>query len=154
MPKYGFWFYMGVIYEHTFNRYPREWSSYFNTLPMELHWCLLNLLVKSHFKLSIILLWEKCIATHTIVRGWIKGAACGHIWHIHRAAATAGSILVSQGCIFQPQGSILLSQGCIFSTAREYIAESGVYIWQFITAAQRNGILFCNGMANSPQSSL
>ena len=28
------------------------------------------------------------------------------------------------------------------STAREYIAESGVYIWQFITAAQRNGIFF------------
>ena len=25
--------------------------------------CLLNLLVESHFKLSIILLWEKCIAT-------------------------------------------------------------------------------------------
>ena len=24
----GFWFYMGVIYEHTFNRYVREWSSY------------------------------------------------------------------------------------------------------------------------------
>ena len=70
MPKYGhygiFDFIWGAIYEHTFNRYPREWSSYINTLPMvnnQLHWCLLNLLVKSHFKLSIILLWEKCIAT-------------------------------------------------------------------------------------------
>ena len=80
---------------------------------------------------------------YTMVRGRMKGAAWGHIWHIDRAAATAGSILLSQGCIFQPQGSILLSQGCIFSTAREYIAESGVYIWQsVITAAQRNGKLF------------
>ena len=79
----------------------------------------------------------------TTVRGRVKGAAWGHIWHIDRAAATAGSILLSQGCIFQPQGSILLSQGCMFSTAREYIAESGVYIWQsVITAAQRNGKLF------------
>ena len=78
-----------------------------------------------------------------MVRGRMKGTAWGHIWHIDRAAATAGSILLSQGCIFQPQGSILLSQGCIFSTAREYIAESGVYIWQsVITAAQRNGKLF------------
>ena len=38
MPKYGhygiFDFIWGIIYEHTFNRYPREWSSYFNTLPM------------------------------------------------------------------------------------------------------------------------
>ena len=34
------------------NRYPREWSSYFNTLPLvnnQLHWCLLHLLVKSHY---------------------------------------------------------------------------------------------------------
>ena len=78
-----------------------------------------------------------------MVRGRMKGAAWGHIWHIDRAAATAGSILLSQGCIFQPQGSILLGQGCIFSTAREYIAESGVYIWQsVITATQRNGKLF------------
>ena len=41
---------MEVIYGRTFNRYPRDWSSYFYTLPMvsnELHWCLLNLLVKS-----------------------------------------------------------------------------------------------------------
>ena len=39
--------------------YPHDWSSYFYTLPMvsnELHWCLLSLLVKIHFKLSIILL--------------------------------------------------------------------------------------------------
>ena len=78
-----------------------------------------------------------------MVHGRMKGAAWGHIWHIDRAAATAGSILLSQECIFQPQGSILLSQGCIFSTAREYIAESGVYIWQsVITAAQRNGFCF------------
>ena len=28
----------------------------------------------------------------------------------------------------------------VYSTAREYIAESGVYIWQFITAAQRNKV--------------
>ena len=69
MSKYGhygiFDFIWGVIYERTFNRYPCEWSSYFNTLPIvnnQLHWCLLNLLVNSHFKLSIILLWEKCIA--------------------------------------------------------------------------------------------
>ena len=44
-------FYMGVIYGHTFNTYSREWSSYF-TLPMvtnELHWHLVNLIVKSHF---------------------------------------------------------------------------------------------------------
>ena len=111
------------------------------------------------------------MVSYTMVCGRMKGAAWGHIWHIDRAAATAGSILLSQGYIFQPQGSILLSQGCIFSTAREYIAESGVYIstareyvaesgvyiWQsVITAAQRNGklFLFCNGMANSPQSSL
>ena len=78
-----------------------------------------------------------------MVRGRMKGAAWGRIWHIDRAAATVGSILLSQGCIFQPQGSILLSQGCIFSTTREYIAVSGVYIWQsVITAAQRNGKLF------------
>ena len=37
-----------------------------------------------------------------------------YFWHIHRATATAGNILLSQGCIFQPQESILLSQGCIF----------------------------------------
>ena len=34
--------------------------------------------------------------------------------YIDRAAATAGSVLLSQGCIFQLQGSILLSQECIF----------------------------------------
>ena len=35
VPNYGiFDFIWGVIYEHTSNRYPREWSSYFNTLPM------------------------------------------------------------------------------------------------------------------------
>jgi len=36
----GFWIYMEVIYEHPFNRYPRDWSSYFYTQPMvsnELH---------------------------------------------------------------------------------------------------------------------
>ena len=60
------------------------------------------------------------VCIYTIVRGRIKGAACGHIGHIHRAAATAGTILLSQGCIFQQQGSIL------------HIAESGVYIWQII----------------------
>ena len=27
-------FIWGVVYEHTSNRYPREWSSYFNTVPM------------------------------------------------------------------------------------------------------------------------
>ena len=66
------------------------------------------------------------IQIYTIVRGWIKGAACDHIWHIHCAAVTAGSILLSQGCIF---GKL------------------------FTTAAQRNGC-FCHGIANAPQSSL
>ena len=50
-----FIFYMGIMYIHTFNRYPRNWSSCFYSLPPmrtnESHWCLLNLLVKSHFKL-------------------------------------------------------------------------------------------------------
>ena len=29
-----------IIYEHTLNRYPRKWSSYFNTLPImyKLEW--------------------------------------------------------------------------------------------------------------------
>ena len=60
----------------------------------------------------------------------------------------------------------MAESGVYISTAREYIAESGVYIFNrkgvygrvrgvYITAAQRNGIFwFCNGMANSPQSSL
>ena len=70
-----------------------------------------------------------------MVRGRMKGAAWGHIWHIDRAAATAGSILLSQECIAE--------SGVYISTAREYIAESGVYIWQsVITAAQRNGFCF------------
>ena len=66
------------------------------------------------------------IQIYTIVRGRIKGAACDRIWHIHCAAATARSILLSQGCIF---GKL------------------------FTTAAQRNGC-FCHGIANAPQSSL
>ena len=41
--------------------------------------------------------------SYTMVRGRMKGAAWGHIWHIDRAAATAGSILLSQGCIFGNQ---------------------------------------------------
>ena len=86
---------------------------------------------------------------YTIVRGRIKGAACGHIWHIHRAAATAGSVLLSQGCIFQLQGSILLSQGCIFSTAREYIAESGVQIIHNCSTEKQFIFGFYNGIANS-----
>ena len=60
VPKYGHYeildFIWQIIYEHTINRYPREWSTYFYTLLMEnneLHWCLLILLVKTHFKLSI-----------------------------------------------------------------------------------------------------
>ena len=47
---WDFCFYMGIIYEHNFNRYPRGWSTYFYTLPMvinQLHLCLLNLLFKS-----------------------------------------------------------------------------------------------------------
>ena len=59
---WDFRFYVGVIYGHTFNRYARDWSSYSYTLLMttnELHWWLLNLLVKSHFKLSIILLYYR-----------------------------------------------------------------------------------------------
>ena len=27
-------FFMGVVYEHPFNRYPCKWSSYFYTLPI------------------------------------------------------------------------------------------------------------------------
>ena len=54
------------------------------------------------------------IYVYTMVRGQMKGAAWGHIRHTHRTAVTAGSILLSQGCIFQPQVSILPSQGCIF----------------------------------------
>ena len=41
---------------------------------------------------------------YTIVRGQMKGAACGHIWHINLAVATAGSILLIQGCTFRLQG--------------------------------------------------
>ena len=56
-------FIWGVIYEHTINSCP----CYVNNLPMvnnQLHWCLLlNFLVKSHSKLSIIPSWGKCIAT-------------------------------------------------------------------------------------------
>ena len=47
---WDFCFYMGIIYEHNFNRYPRGWSTYFYTLPMvinQLHLCLLKLLFKS-----------------------------------------------------------------------------------------------------------
>ena len=55
------------------------------------------------------------MVSYTMVCGRMKGATWGHIWHIDRAAATAGSILLSQGYIFQQQ--------------REYIAESGVYIF-------------------------
>ena len=55
------------------------------------------------------------IYIYTIVHGQTKGAASGHI---HRAAATTGNILLSQGCIFRDR--------------KEYIAESGVYIWQII----------------------
>ena len=47
---WDFWFYMGFTYGHTFNRYSREWSSYFYALPMVtnelLHWPLVNLIVK------------------------------------------------------------------------------------------------------------
>ena len=55
---WDFRFYMGVIYiyRHTFNRYLRDWCNYFYTPPMatnELHWCLLNLLVKSLFIQSL-----------------------------------------------------------------------------------------------------
>ena len=53
-----------VIYGHTFSRYSHKWLCYFCTLPMvtnELHWWLLILLVKSHFKLSIILPWKKVL---------------------------------------------------------------------------------------------
>ena len=42
---------IATIYGHTFNKYSPEWSSYFHILLMvtnELHWFLLNLLVKSH----------------------------------------------------------------------------------------------------------
>ena len=48
--------YGGYIYRHTFNRYLRDWRNYFYTPPMatnELHWCLLNLLVKSLFIQSL-----------------------------------------------------------------------------------------------------
>ena len=31
---------------------------------------------------------------YTIVCGWIKGTACGHIWHIHPAVAPTGSLLL------------------------------------------------------------
>ena len=42
-----------------------------------------------------------------------------YIWHIHRAAATAGSIIIAEsGVMFRPQGSILLSQGCIFGNSQ------------------------------------
>ena len=34
----------------------------------------------------------------------------------------------------------MLSKGCIFRDRREDIAESWVNIWQFTTAAQRNGV--------------
>ena len=40
------------------------------------------------------------IQTYTTVCEQIKSTAWGHIWHIHRAAVTAGRILLSQGCIF------------------------------------------------------
>ena len=53
-------FIWGIVYEHTFNRYPREWSSY-NSWPIkvvnqQLHWYLLNLHhgKKNHLKLSIM----------------------------------------------------------------------------------------------------
>ena len=36
---------------------------YSTIVKYQLHWCLLNFLVKSHFKLSIVLPWGKCIAT-------------------------------------------------------------------------------------------
>ena len=42
---------IATIYGHTFNKYSPEWSSYFYILSMvtnELHWFLLNLLIKSH----------------------------------------------------------------------------------------------------------
>ena len=48
---WNFWFYMGVIYEHTLNRHPHKWSTYFYTLPVvtnQLHWCLLNLLTPNY----------------------------------------------------------------------------------------------------------
>ena len=43
---------------------------------------------------------ESNVYLHTIVHRQIKGAVCCHLWHIHLAVATAGSILLSQGCIF------------------------------------------------------
>jgi len=53
---------MGFFIWWTFNRYPREWSSYFYTLLMvtnEFHWCLL----KSLQTINNYSLIGKCIAT-------------------------------------------------------------------------------------------
>ena len=42
-----------VIYEHTFNKYPCGWFTYFFSLQrINLHWCLLHSFVKSHFNLD------------------------------------------------------------------------------------------------------
>ena len=68
MLKYGhygiFDFIWGIIYEQTSDIHMSGPAIQVNTLPMvnnQLHWCLLNLLVKGHFKLSIILLWENVL---------------------------------------------------------------------------------------------
>ena len=40
------------------------------------------------------------LSLYTMVRGQMKGAAWDHIRHTHPAAVTAGSMLLSEGCIF------------------------------------------------------
>ena len=61
VPKYGHY---GILHGELYMNIPL--TDTHGTLTMvnnQLHWCLLNLLVKIRFKLSIILKWEKCIAT-------------------------------------------------------------------------------------------
>ena len=71
VPKYGhygiFYFIWGIRYEHILTDIhasdPAILILYIPMVNNQLHWCLLNALVKCHFKLSVIFLWEKCIAS-------------------------------------------------------------------------------------------
>ena len=60
---------------------------------------------------------------------WIKGATCSHILHIQYTT------------LLYPEGVYCQVRGICFDR-REYIAGSGVYIWQFTTAVQRNEKFF------------
>ena len=48
---------------------------------------------------------------------------------------------IAESGVYSTAGEYIAESG-VYSTTREYITESGVFIWQFITAAQRNGIFF------------